>query len=202
MRQKMTKTQKFWKSQLALKNKICSFARFLNLSFTSTVHNVMIRCVLDSPGLGQPFKYLGHHHITHRKFFRATWSWKMPQKLTKTQKFRESQLALKNKIWSFARFLKLSFTSTVRNIMIWRALDSPGLGQPFKYLGHYHITSKKVFRATWSWKCLKNWPKLRNFESLSWLWKTRFGLLRVFCSLASLLRCVMSRFDVRWKALV
>ena len=42
----------------------------------------------------------------------------MPQKLTKTQKFRESQLALKNKIWSFARFLKLSFTSTVRNVTI------------------------------------------------------------------------------------
>ena len=113
---------------------------------------VMIRCALESPYLGQPFKYLGHHHITHRKFFRATWSWKMPQKLTKTQKFRESQLALKNKIWSFARFLKLSFTSTVRNVMIWCALDSPGLGQPFKYLERYHITHRKFFRATWSWK--------------------------------------------------
>ena len=46
-------------------------------------------------------------------------------------------------------------------------------------------------------KCPKNWPKLRNFESLSWLWKTRFGLWRVFWSLTSLLRFVMSRFDVR-----
>ena len=88
----------------------------------------------ESPDLGQPFKYLGHHHITHRKFFRATWSWKMPQKLTKTQKFRESQLALKNKIWSFARFLRPSFTSTVRNVTIWCALDSRALCQPFKYL--------------------------------------------------------------------
>ena len=39
----------------------------------------MIWCALDSPDLGQTFKYLGHHHIIHRKFFRATWSWKTPQ---------------------------------------------------------------------------------------------------------------------------
>ena len=58
---------------------------------------VMIRCALESPYLGQLFKYLEPYHIIHRKFFRATWSWKMPQKLTKTQKFRQSQLALKNK---------------------------------------------------------------------------------------------------------
>ena len=109
---------------------------------------VMIRCALESPYLGQLFKYLEHHHITHRKFFRATWSWKMPQKLTKIQKFRESQLALKNKIWSFARFLKLNFTSTVRNVMIWCALDNPGLGQPFKYIERYHVTHRKLFRAT------------------------------------------------------
>ena len=78
----------------------------------------------------------------------------MPQRPTKTQKFRKSQLALKNKIWSLARFVKLSFTSTVRNVTIWCALESPGLGKPFKYLERYHITSKKAFRATWSWKCL------------------------------------------------
>jgi len=95
---------------------------------------VMIRCALESPHLGQPFKYLGHHHINNRKFFRDTWSWKMPQKLTKTQKFRESQLALKIKICSFAHFLRPSFTSTVRDVTIWCALDSPALCQPFKYL--------------------------------------------------------------------
>ena len=156
----------------------------------------MIRCALDSPYLGQPFKYLGHRHITHRKFFRATWSWKMPQKLTKTQKFRESQLALKNKILSFSRFLKLSFTSTVRNIMVWRALDSPGLGQLFKYLGHYHIIRRSFLETPEIEKYPKNWPRLRNFESLSWLWKTRFGILRVFWSLASFLRFVMSWFDM------
>ena len=35
------------------------------------------------------------------------------------------------------------------------------------------------------------------FESLNWLWKTRFYLLRVFWGLASLLRFVMSWSDVR-----
>ena len=136
---------------------------------------VMIQCALDSPYLGQPFKYLGRHHITHRKVFRATWSSKMPQKLTKTQKFRECQLTIKHKIWSFARFLKLSFTSTVRNMMIWRALENPGLGQPFKYLGHYHIIHRKFFRATWSWKMPQilffraNWD-FQNFWVLVRFW--------------------------------
>ena len=112
----------------------------------------MIRWVLESLYLGQPFRYLGHHHITHRKICEATWSQKVRRKLTKTQKFRESQLALKNKILSFARFPRLSFTSTFRNVMIWCALDSPGLGQSFKYLERYHITHRKNFRATWSQK--------------------------------------------------
>ena len=90
---KLTKTQKFRKSQLALKNKIWSFARFLKLSF--------------------PERY----HITHRNFLETPEVENAP-KTDQTQKFRESYLALKNKIWSFARFLKLSFTSTVRNVMI------------------------------------------------------------------------------------
>ena len=89
----------------------------------------------------------------------------------------------------------------MRNVTIWCALERPGLGQPFKYLGHYHVTSKKVLEPLEAEKCLKNWPKLRNFESLSWLWKTRFGLWRVLWILASLLGFVMSRFDVRWKSL-
>ena len=72
----------------------------------------------------------------------------MPEKLTKTQKFRKSHLVLKNKIWSLARFLKLSFTSLVRNITIGYALDRPGLGQLLKYIERYHITREKVFRAT------------------------------------------------------
>ena len=40
------------------------------------------------------------------------------QNMTKIQKFRELQLPLKTKIWSLARFLKLCFTSTVRDVMI------------------------------------------------------------------------------------
>ena len=32
----------------------------------------MIRCALESPDLGQAFKYSVCHHITHRKFFRGT----------------------------------------------------------------------------------------------------------------------------------
>ena len=175
--QKLTKTQKFRESQLALKNKIWSFARFLKLSFTSLVRNVTIWCALNSPGLGQPFKYLGHHHITHRKFFKDTWSWKMHQKVTKTQKFRKSQLALKNKISSFARFLKLSFSSKFCDIMIWCALDSPGLGQHLKYLERYHITHRKFFRATWSWKMPQklffraSWDS-RNFCVFISFWRT------------------------------
>ena len=34
---------------------------------------------VDSPYLGQPFKYLECYHITRRNFLRATWSWRMPQ---------------------------------------------------------------------------------------------------------------------------
>ena len=111
---------------------------------------VMIRCALESPYLGQPFKYLERHHITHRKIFRATWSQKVRQKLMKTQKFRESQLALKNKILSFARFLRLSSTSTLLNVLIWCALDSPALEQPFKCFECQHMTHRKIFRAIWS----------------------------------------------------
>ena len=109
---------------------------------------VMIRCALESPYLGQPFKYLERYHITHRKIFRATWSQKVRQKQMKTQKFWESQLALKNKILSFARFLRISSTSTLPNVLIWCALDSPALEQLFKYFERQHITHRKIFRAS------------------------------------------------------
>ena len=100
----------------------------------------------------QPLKYLKRHHITHRKIFRATWSQNVRQKLMKPQNFRESHFALKNKILPFARFLRLSYTSSLRNVTIWCALDIPGLGKPVKYLERHHITHRKFFRATWSWK--------------------------------------------------
>ena len=116
---------------------------------------VMIRCALESPYLGQPFKYLERHYITHRKIFRATWSQKVRQKLMKTQKFRESQLALKNKILSFVRFLRLSSTSTLLNVLIWCALDSSALKQPFKFFKRQHMGISffrggfEVFFAIW-----------------------------------------------------
>ena len=46
-------------------------AIFLKI-FKNTCRMTMIRCALESPDLGQPFKYLGRYHITHKKIFRAT----------------------------------------------------------------------------------------------------------------------------------
>ena len=144
----------------------------------------MRQCAFESPDLGQPFKYLGHHHITHRKFFRVTWSWKMPQKWSKTQKFPESQLALKNKIWSLVRFLKLSFTSTSRNVTIWCGLESPALGHPFKYFVHYHITHRKVFRATWSWKMPQKLTTTQKFRKSQLALKIKILSLARFVKLS------------------
>ena len=162
----------------------------------------MIRRALENPYLGQPFKYLVYYHITHRKFFRATWSWKMSQKLTKNQKFRESQLAPKNKIWSFARFLKLSFTSTVHNVMIRCVLDSPGPRKPFKYLGHHHITHRKFFRATWSRGVSEKVDESQKFRESLLALKIQILYFPLFRSVASLVRIVWLWFDVHWKTLI
>ena len=89
----------------------------------------------------------------------------MPQKLTKTQKFRKSQLALKNKSWSLARFLKLSFTSTVCNVTICCALDSPGLRQSFeskKNMGIKFFLFKKGNKKTCA-EYFANLTKQKNF---------------------------------------
>ena len=99
----------------------------------------MIRCALDSPDLGQAFKYLGRYHITHRKFSRANWSRKVSQKLDESQKFRESQLALKSQILYFPVIPKRSFACTRRMIMIRCVLENPDLGQAFKHLWRYHM---------------------------------------------------------------
>ena len=45
-------------------------AIFLNI-LKYTYRMTMIRCALESPDLGQAFKYTGCHHITHRKFFES-----------------------------------------------------------------------------------------------------------------------------------
>ena len=126
-----------------------------------------------------------------QKVFRATWSWKMPQKRTKTQKFRKSQLALKNKIWSLARFVKLRFTSTARNVTIWCALESPGLGQPFKYLERYHITRRKFFRATWSWKMPQKLTKTQNFRTSQLALKNKiWGIFQLQVALKTFSRVI------------
>ena len=124
----------------------------------------MVRCALKSLYIGQSFRYLGHHHITHTKFFKATWSETLRRKLTKTKEFWETQLALKNKIFSFARFPRLSFTSTFRNVMILCSLDNLGLGQAFKWLERYHITHRKNFRDTWSQKLHPELTKIKKFR--------------------------------------
>ena len=118
----------------------------------------------------------------------------MPQKRTKTQKFRESQLALKNKIWSLARFLKLSFTSMVRNFTIGCALESPGLEQPFKYIERYHITRRNFLEPLEVKKCLKScflettetfeisefWSVFEAFFNFRWLQKLFTGDMITF----------------------
>ena len=86
----------------------------------------MILCALISPYLGRPFEYLEYCDITHRKNFRDTWNEKVRQKMMKSQKFRQSQFAQKNKNLHFALFPRLISTTTLRNVMIWCALDRIG----------------------------------------------------------------------------
>ena len=83
-----------------------SLARFLRLISPSTLRNFINWCVLDSPDLGQPFKYLECYHITLRNFFRSIWSQKVRQKLMKTQ----IQLRL-SKFVCFHQFLTNFLTS-------------------------------------------------------------------------------------------
>ena len=46
---------------------------FLKRSFSSTYHNFIVQCALQSPDQGQQFnKHLDNYHIIHRKVFRAT----------------------------------------------------------------------------------------------------------------------------------
>ena len=85
------------------------------------------------------------------KTYEKQWFWPgvaipSSQKPMKTQKLRESQLGLKKNILYFARFLRLSSTSTLFNVLIWCALDSPAPEQPFKCFERQHITNRKNFR--------------------------------------------------------
>ena len=100
-----------------------------------------------------------------------------------------------------AIFLNI-FTNTYCMIMNRCALESPDLGQAFTYLGRYHITHRKFSRATWSRKVSQKLMKVRNFESLSWLWRVKFCIFQLFRSVASSLRIVWSWFNVRWRVLI
>ena len=141
---------------------------------------IIIWRALESPDLGQAFEHLRRQHITHRKFFRVTWSWKKFQKVDESQKFRESQLAAKSQILYFVPFLKRNFACTYRMTIIWRALENPDIGQAFRYPGRYHFTYRKISRATWSREVSEKLRKFRNFESLSWLWKVKFCVFYLF----------------------
>ena len=154
----------------------------------------------DRNGFGKllilPFK----KYIHCRDYFLPIFVKKAKRKISQTLKHLENGRTfetLKKMVLSFACFLKLISTSTLRNIMILCPLDSPEVRLPFKYLERHHIILGKFLEPLEVKKCAKNSWKHRNFESLNWLWKTRFYLLGIFWGLASLLRFVMSLFDVR-----
>ena len=86
--------------------------------------------------------------------------------------------------------------------MIRCALESPDLGQTFTYIERYHITHRKFSRATWSRKVCQKLMKVGYFETLSWLWKVKFRVSRIFWSVASFLYIITPWFYVRWKALI
>ena len=162
----------------------------------------MIRCALESPDLGQAFKYLGRYYITHEKFSRATWSRKVSQKLMKVRNFESLSWLWRVKFCIFQLFR--SVASSLRIVwswfnVRWRVLI---LGKLLNTLGvilsHIEIFLEPIEVE----KFLKNLMKVRNFESLSWLWRVKFCIFHFFWSVASLLRIVWSWFDVRLRALI
>ena len=158
----MDESQKFRDSQLPLKSQILSFAHFLRRSFFSICDNIMIRCALDGPDLGQAFKYLGRYHITHRKFSRANWSRKVSQKLDESQKFRESQLVLKSQILYFPLIPRRCVISTHRMNIIWCALESPDLGKLLNNLCALISPIENFLEPLEVEKFLKKWWKSEN----------------------------------------
>ena len=65
---------------------------------------IMILCALESPDLGQPFKYLERYHGTRGKSLQSS-QVSAKTKLIKTQKFRQSQLAPTSQILYFQLLL-------------------------------------------------------------------------------------------------
>ena len=132
-------------------------AIFLNI-LKYTYRMTMIRCALERLDLMQSFKYPGCHHITHRKFSRGTWSWRISQKLMKLRNF------VKSKILHSSLITRCSFTSMQRETMIWCAPESLALRQPFQYLQRYYITHRKLPRATWSQKSFWKMDETQKFR--------------------------------------
>ena len=162
----------------------------------------MIRCALESPDLGQAFKYLGRYYITHEKFSRATWSRKVSQKLMKVRNFESLSWLWRVKFCIFQLFR--SVASSLRIVwswfnVRWRVLI---LGKLLNTLGVILSPIEIFLEPIEVEKFLKNLMKVRNFESLSWLWRVKFCILHFFCSIASLVRVVWLWFDVCWRFLV
>ena len=121
---------------------------------------------------------------------------KCPKKWSKLRNFESLNWLWKTRFVFFAGFLRLNFTSTIRTVIVWRILEHPGIGQPFKYIERYHVTHRKIFRATRSWKMFQKRTKTQKFRDSQFALKKRFGLLHVFWSSASLLSFVTPWFDV------
>ena len=108
----------------------------------------MTRCALESPDLGQPFKYLERSHITRRKFLKDIWSKKITPKVGENSKISRFSSGSEKQDFVFG-VLRLSFKFTILNVLIWCVIDSPDLEQPFKYFERAHISHRKILRAIW-----------------------------------------------------
>ena len=95
--------------------------------------------------------------------------------MDETQKFRESHLALKSKIFHSSPLTKCSFTFMQLETMHWCALEKRDLKQAFQYIQRYYISCWKLSRATWSQKTSEKLMKLRNFETHTWLWRAKYS---------------------------
>ena len=78
----------------------------------------IIRRVLENSDLGQGFDCLNAIISPIEKFLEPLEAEEFPKNVEESQKFRESQLALKSKILCFLLISKCSFISTYRMIMI------------------------------------------------------------------------------------
>ena len=132
------------------------------------------------------WEYLNHHTnhtCSWNRIFYVFWSSKISlifgsknhQKCTFTTKYcmcddcdiLKSWLAISLRFLIFGILKKsLKFAKKVKNVSFL-----------LKCLFHYVETKPAQLKPPEVKKCAGNWWKLRNFESFSWLWKTKFWLL-------------------------